>query len=159
MIDIQFADQQESYRVEPDRLVAAARTVLEEEGISHASLSLAIVDDPTIHSLNRQFLQHDYPTDVLSFLLDGDSETISGEVVVSSDTAASAASGYGWTPQDELLLYIIHGVLHLVGYDDHSDADRDEMRSRERHFLRRFGLEPHYDEIGQSGLSSGGGQA
>ena len=68
-------------------------------------LSVAVVDDPTIHELNRQFLDHDYPTDVLSFLLERDGDALEGEVVVSADTRGPRRSN-GWPADDELLLYV-----------------------------------------------------
>jgi len=150
MIDIQLTNQQTACDIEPDRLIAAAQAVLQGEGVSQAAVSLAVVDDGTIHALNRQYLQHDYPTDVLSFLLDESPESFSGEVIVSSDTAAAACSAYGWSAQDELLLYVIHGVLHLVGYNDHTREDRDAMRERERYYLKRFGLDASYDGPAQA---------
>ena len=123
------------------------RQVLAEEGIQRATISLAVVDDPTIHDLNRRFLQHDYPTDVLSFVLDSGPGYVDGEVIVSADTATAAAARYGWTRDDELLLYVIHGALHLVGYDDQTPAAQQAMRDRERLLLRHFGLVPRYDEL------------
>lgn len=142
MFEIEFANRQRHWQPDEQRLVAAARTVLGEQQVTRATISLAVVDDPTIHALNRQYLQHDYPTDVLSFRLDDDPNHLNGEVVVSADTAARQAVDYGWRPDDELLLYVIHGILHLVGYDDKDLEDREMMRQQERHFLARFGLKP-----------------
>ena len=96
----------------------STRAVLSAAGLKEAEVSLAIVDDRTIQQLNRQYLDHDEPTDVLSFLLEREVGRLEGEIVVSRDTAASSAPAYGWTPADELLLYVIHGALHLVGFDD-----------------------------------------
>jgi probable rRNA maturation factor len=121
------------------------RHVLEAEGWQDAEVSLAVVDDPTIHELNRRYLGHDYPTDVLSFLLSDDgARRLEGEVVVSADTAARSAEQFGWTAGDELLLYVIHGTLHLAGYDDQSPDDLARMRDRERTHLAAFGLQPRY---------------
>ncbi len=137
---------QERLAVDRQRLREAVRAILAGEGVSRAEVSLAIVDDPTIHRLNRQFLQHDYATDVLSFLLEESSAPwrIEGEVIASADTAMRSAEEYGWAPADELLLYVVHGTLHLVGYDDHEPDDRTVMRERERHYLAAFGLQPRY---------------
>ena len=70
---------------------------------------------------------------------------LEGEVVVSTETAEAAAPNYEWTPNDELLLYVIHGILHLVGYDDHAPDDCSAMRERERHYMERFGRSPKDD--------------
>ena len=62
-----------------------------------------------IHELNRRYLNHDWPTDVLSFTLDDDDDGLAGEIIVSADTATVAAERYGWKMADEILLYVIHG--------------------------------------------------
>jgi probable rRNA maturation factor len=110
--------------------------------VRSARLSLAVVDDGTIHELNRRFLKHDYPTDVLSFLLERDGDRLEGEVIVSADTAKRVSAEYDWPAADELLLYVIHGTLHLVGHNDTSPSDRAAMRGEERRYLVQFGLDP-----------------
>lgn len=135
MIRVEIANRQKSRPVDKSRLRAAVKAVLTGEGMVDASISLAVVDDPEIHRLNVQFLQHDYPTDVLSFAFDHTDDSVDGEVIVSVDTAARLATELGHSPDDELLLYVVHGTLHLVGYDDHEDEDRAAMRARERHYL------------------------
>ena len=137
--------------VEQELLREAAAAVLRGEGVSAAQLSLAIVDDATSHELNRRYLNHDYPTDVLSFNLDspaadGSEGVLEGEVVVSLDTASRTSREYGWSTADELLLYVVHGVLHLVGYDDKDDASRRDMRQREQFYLQQFGLAARYGD-------------
>jgi probable rRNA maturation factor len=119
--------------------VEAARGVLRDSKFTSATISLAVVDDETIHELNRRYLAHDWPTDVLSFVLDERAGHLEGEIVISADTAASSAAEIGWSPAAEQLLYIIHGALHLVGYDDKTAAGADEMRAAEEGYLRRFG--------------------
>ena len=103
------------------------------------------MDDQSIHTLNRRYLGHDSPTDVLSFLLEKVDDYLEGEVIVSVQTAAARAPRYGWTTADELLLYTIHGVLHLVGYDDRQARARKRMRERESYYLTQFGVEPQAD--------------
>ena len=146
MFEIDFANRQSSHPVNASQLLAAVRLILDEEGFREASISLAVLDDPTIHELNRRYLQHDDATDVLSFVLDSGPGRLEGEVLVSADTAAAASTRFGWTAEDELLLYVIHGTLHLVGYDDQTPADRAAMRDRERSCLAHFQLSPQYDE-------------
>ena len=62
--------------------------------------------------------------------------------MVSVDTASRISPEYGWSTDEELVLYVVHGVLHLVGYDDRSDEDRYQMRERERFYLTELGLSP-----------------
>ena len=84
-------------------------------------------------------LRHRGRTDVLSFLLD-QGDGLEGEVVVAAQTALRTAPHYGWPPHDELLLYVVHGTLHLVGRDDASPAQRAEMRKRETAILEGLGI-------------------
>src|ERR1700754_3755972 len=126
--EVLFSNEQSTHAVDGEHLVAAARAVLQESDFNSAMISLAVVDDPTIHELNRQFLNHDYPTDVLSFALQDDGNHLEGEVIISADTAATAAAELGCTPAAEQLLYVIHGMLHLVGYTDKTRSEAREMR-------------------------------
>ena len=114
--------------------------IVDDAGYDQASISLAIVDDPAIHELNRRYLSHDYVTDVLSFVLDSSEHCLEGEVIVSVDTADRCAGDHSGTTADELLLYVIHGVLHLVGFDDKQEEARAEMRKQEVHYMAKFGV-------------------
>lgn len=132
---VALANQQRRLAVDGALLRRAVESILREEGYHFANVSLAVVDDPAIHRLNRQYLAHDEPTDVLSFLLERGEGTLAGEVIVSADTAARTAPQFHWTAAEELLLYVIHGALHLAGYDDATPAARRTMRRRERYWL------------------------
>ncbi len=145
MIKVAINNQQVTYTVDRAQLKEGVRRVLAGEGIDAAVISLAVVDDATMHGLNRQYLQHDYPTDVLSFLLEEDDERIEGEIIISADYAAREAEHFGWKVQDEMLLYVIHGTLHLAGYDDLEPELKVEMRTKEREYLAMFGLSPKYE--------------
>lgn len=138
MLEIDLSNRQTRHKVESDRLLDAARLVLEGEGISRATLSIAVVSDRAIRPLNRRYLQHDYATDVLSFLLDSGPGWLDGEIIVSADTAAAQAPQYDASAEEELLLYVIHGALHLVGYDDNTPTARKQMLVRQRRYLRRL---------------------
>ncbi len=144
MIHVHVADEQSALEIDHQRLISAVERILQDADIRQAEVSLAIVDDPTIHRLNREYLEHDYPTDVLSFLLDREGDRLEGEVIASTDTAIESAGRFGWRPADELLLYVIHGTLHLVGYDDLSPEPLAAMREAERGYLSQFGLQPRY---------------
>lgn len=99
-------------------------------------LSVALVDDNAIAAINRQFLNHAGPTDVISFDL-GDGL---GEIVVSAERAVLVARQLRRRPQDELALYLVHGLLHLAGFDDRTPAQRRAMRAAERRVLRTVKL-------------------
>jgi len=141
MFTIDVTDNQTTLTFDADRLRQAAEAILRDAGLVRGTLSIAVVDDPTIHELNNEFLQHDYPTDVLSFLLEQETGEIEGEVIVSTDTAVRLAKQLGWPAENELLLYVVHGTLHLVGYEDSSDEERAAMHAAEDKVLAQFSLQ------------------
>jgi len=140
-LHILITNQQSLLAIDMDRMRSVIRLILEDADFPAATLSIAIVDDPTIHRLNRQYLQHDWPTDVLSFPLEQRAGYLEGEVVVSAETAEKVAEQVPWTGPEELLLYVIHGTLHLVGYRDKSPEEVAKMRAAELVYLERAGVE------------------
>lgn len=136
---ISIHSQQEVVEIDRGRMRDIVRTVLEGEGEDNAQISLAFVDNPTIHRLNKQFLEHDEPTDVLSFPMSApNAKQLAGELVLGVEVALEQAEERGHEVLAELALYVIHGLLHLCGYDDHDDEDRAAMREREKHYLRKL---------------------
>jgi probable rRNA maturation factor len=141
MSRISIASPQEIVPIDHARMREAVRSVLASEDEADYEISLAFVDNPTIHRLNQRYLQHDEPTDVLSFpLSEPGARRLAGELVVGVEVAIEQAAARGHDVQIELTLYVIHGLLHLCGYDDHDDVDRAVMRNRERFYLRQLGL-------------------
>lgn len=126
--------------VDSARVELAIKLALSDSDYDDVTVSVAVVDDETIHELNNQFLQHDYPTDVLSFVLEDEPPRLEGEIVVSVDTARQHAAEAVWSPDDELALYIVHGALHLAGYRDKSPGDAAEMRQAEAMVLDQLGI-------------------
>jgi len=137
---IAVSSPQESVPVDRRRLRETARAVLEGEGIADYEISLAFVDNETIHRLNKRYLDHDEPTDVLSFpLSEPSARKLAGELVIGAEVAQTQATERGHDVQAELALYVIHGLLHLCGHDDHTDKDAATMRERERRYLAELG--------------------
>src|SRR2546430_730990 len=133
MSKVSIASPQEVVPLDRGQLRAVARAVLAGENIGAYEISLAFVDNPTIHRLNQQFLDHDEPTDVLTFPLSGPgAKTLEGEIVIGAEVARSQAAERRHDESAELALYVIHGILHLCGYDDTSAAAARRMRDRER---------------------------
>ncbi len=138
---VEISDTQSHLKIDNKALTRLVCSTLAAEGIPRASVSIAIVDDATIHQLNRRHLGHDWPTDVITFpLSDPDDSTLSGELVVSAEMAVDTAKQADVPPWDELALYVVHGLLHLCGYDDAADDDRAAMRRREAEILAIAGL-------------------
>lgn len=139
MIRIDVCNRQNSLAVDESLIREQIETIARDEKFEHGEISVAIVTDGEMHGLNREHLDHDYPTDVLSFVWASDGRSLDGEIIVSADTAIRAAHDFGWSAADELLLYIVHGTLHLTGYRDKSQEERHQMQEREAHYLRLRG--------------------
>ena len=117
---------------------AAVEAVCAGEHVHIASLSVVLADRETVWTVNREWLQHDTPTDVVSFVLDEEAQArgeIDGEIYVDLDMAAERADEFDATPEHEALRYVVHGLLHLVGYDDATDEERAAMRQLEDRYL------------------------
>lgn len=190
--EIDISNSQRSLEVDMADLRRTLQVALQIEQVASAVLSVSIVDNATIHRLNREHLQHDYPTDVISFPLeisspdeyeeededqdadvneDSSDETpnavdvsresalgelpeaaftddalraagcaIEGEIIASAEMACELAAAGRWTPLAELKLYLVHGMLHICGYDDQSPEEQQKMRARERAILSQLGL-------------------
>lgn len=121
------------------RIESAVYAAAAVGGCHECQIGVRVSDDTSIHEINRRFLQHDYPTDVISFPYHLAPPIVEGELVVSIDTAARESVAAGWSIAQELLLYIIHGTLHLVGFDDTEDSSRLKMREAEQTALRNMG--------------------
>jgi probable rRNA maturation factor len=140
MLRVSVANPYE-YPLEFQKLKDAARAVFEGEGVKACKVTLAFVDNAHIHRLNNQFLQHDEPTDVLTFpYSDPGAKTLEGEVVIGYEVAKEYAADRQHDANLELLLYVIHGCLHLCGYTDTDDTGEREMRAKEREYLARLNL-------------------
>jgi probable rRNA maturation factor len=141
MIRVSIASPQEHVAIDRGALRQLVRTVLDGEGVHEAEISLAFVDNATIQQLNQRYLQHDEPTDVLSFpLTAANARKLEGELVIGAEVAKAQAQARGHDVQAELALYVIHGLLHLCSFDDESEAGAKRMRQREQTHLQALGL-------------------
>lgn len=119
----------------------AVAATFAHEGAGEPDVGVVLVNDQVIHELNREHLDHDWPTDCITFDYGDDPapDGLRGEVVASSETALREAVERGTSPRHELLLYVVHGVLHLLGWDDDTPARRDAMNARAAAILREVG--------------------
>lgn len=145
---VEISDRQKVLRVAAEPLKRLMRRALAAEGVAQAELSILLVDDRRMAKLHEQWLGIPGPTDVITFDLTesgaaGPHEAragLQGDIVVSAETARRTSRQLGWTPRQELILYLLHGLLHLTGYDDILPADRRAMRAREKSLLQQLGL-------------------
>ncbi len=94
--------------------------------------------DEALLDINQRRLCHDFYTDIVTFPLTDSGDVISSEFCISLDRIAENCLNFGRSFESELLRVIIHGVLHLIGYDDHTDEERSRMREKEEECLRQF---------------------
>ena len=127
--------------VDAARVEAAVRHVLREEGVDAAEISVALVSDVEIASLNEDYLQHEGPTDVISFALHEQGESPLGDIYVGIEQATRQAAEFGATPSEEVLRLAIHGTLHVLGWEHPEGAGRteSEMFARQEELLRGLG--------------------
>ncbi|MEN3027559.1 MAG: rRNA maturation RNase YbeY [Chlorobiota bacterium] len=114
----------------------AVRFVLQQEGVSTATVRIVLADDQTIQELNRQYLQHDYPTDVLTFVLAP--TPLEAEIYIGVQQAQRQAEEYSVPLAEELIRLSIHGTLHALGYDDQTASQRQRMEAQQERYLRAF---------------------
>lgn len=161
MIDVFAADEQRDAPVPIEALVELTRAVLADRGLRGGTeVSLLFVDEGTIAALNERFLQHEGPTDVLSFPVEDELETsgrfpdsggtgpgtrpkpelplLLGDVVICPAVAARQAVEHGVAIEDELALLVVHGTLHLLGMDHEKDDEADRMERLEQDLLDRY---------------------
>ncbi|MGQ9631248.1 MAG: rRNA maturation RNase YbeY [bacterium] len=140
-------------KIDYSKLKRAASAALKFEGVGRAEVSVLLTDDEEIRSLNRRYRGVDRPTDVLAFAMgecrSAAPDDILGDVVISVDTAQRQAEELGHSLERELEILLIHGILHLLGYDH--DADGGEMAEREAKILGQVSNLPYlYPREGES---------
>ena len=110
------------------------KTVAGSEMKRIEDINIIFCSDPYILEVNLKYLQHDYFTDIITFdYCEGDK--LSGDLFISIDSVRENSIFYGTEFEDELNRVMVHGLLHLIGYDDHSDTDIAQMRAKENYYL------------------------
>lgn len=143
--EVQIKNEAPKYRVGKARVLKAASGILKSLGWKKAGLSLWLVTDKKIRTLNRKHLGHDYATDVISFSqIEGEKIQMPGtipflgDIVISLDTTARQAEEFGNGFFYELAFYICHGVLHLMGYSDATPAKARAMEKKQTAVLKKL---------------------
>ena len=111
------------------------KAVAEGEGKQLGDISIIFCSDNYLLDVNKKYLQHNYYTDIITFdYCEGN--RLSGDLFISVDSVRLNAAEYGTSFEDELNRVIVHGLLHLMGYDDHTDDDITQMRAKENACLQ-----------------------
>ena len=140
-----FVANEQPRSVDESALSTLARHALESEDLDDGvELSVLLVDAPHIRQLNARFAGDDHPTDVLSFPMgeDDENDDVLGDVVLCPDVAQRNAERLGHSLDLELNVLLVHGILHLLGYDHQDRDDRAEMETRMRAILESFSPSP-----------------
>ena len=142
MIRIEVANMQDELAVKGSEIKKIVKNVLKREKVQNAEISVALVDNERIAQINERYREDSDPTDVLSFLLEEDIDgkgTMLADVIASCEMAKTNANKLSISPQAEIMNYIIHGLLHVLGYDDDTIKSRNKMNKLQRAVLEDFG--------------------
>jgi probable rRNA maturation factor len=138
-MDIQFFFTDQKFSLaERTKLKKFIQSIFRKEKTSAASLTYVFCSDPYLLDINKQFLQHDYYTDIITFDLSSTKGLIVGEVYISIDRVRDNAGQLGNTIKNELHRVIFHGALHLCGYKDKKPVDEKAMRAAEEKYLKLY---------------------
>lgn len=146
---VEVANRQRRLRISDRWVAKLVRQACDVIGIDEAEITVVLVADRAMAAFNKEWLDHEGPTDVITFGLSELTKTgekwpgvLSGDIVVSTQTAERVAAELGWSPRHETAYYIVHGLLHLAGYDDRTPAVRATMRRQEKRVMAALGLPP-----------------
>lgn len=128
-----------SFKLPVKRLKKLVKSILNGEGLDYKEVGIIFADDNFIYDINKQFLNHDYPTDVISFDLSDESGKVA-EIYISIDRAIHQAKIYKVELQNELARLTAHGLLHLAGFNDRTRSEKLKMRKIENHYIKSVGF-------------------
>ena len=135
---VEIANLQKHYEIKSSKIKRVVKEVLGKEG-KGAKLSIAFVDDKEIKKLNKRYFDTDEVTDVIAFPLSNHKTFLRGEIIVSVETAVNTAGRGSINIEGEIILYVVHGLLHLLGYSDGNKNDAKIMHEKESRILKILG--------------------
>lgn len=130
-MNVSIANLQNKFPIPQNKITRLVIKAAKHLKLKREELSVVFVGRQRMRTINRTHLKHDYVTDVITF----DYKT-SGEIIICPSVASSNARRFDSSLERELLLYVVHGLLHLAGYDDHAPADIARMRAKEEELMR-----------------------
>ena len=138
MLTVNISSSQTALRVPRKKITALVEFVASVESTRLDEVDIAIVTARRIAALNRRYLRHTGATDVLSFDLSAPGAAMIVQLIVCGDVAVREARSRRVGPQRELMLYIVHGLLHVMGYDDTTPQAAEKMHARQEELLEAF---------------------
>ncbi len=135
---VEIANLQKHYEINKSKIKKVVKLVLDKE-VKSARLSIAFVDNEEIKRLNERFLGSNEATDVIAFPLNDKETILSGEIVISVETAVQVANRKNSNIEGEIILYLVHGILHLLGYNDDNKKNAKIMHKKESEILAVLG--------------------
>jgi probable rRNA maturation factor len=156
-MEVLISNEQKAVDINIDSIKAIALEIMKFEGSpENSQLSMVFCDDEAIKELNNDFRGKNEPTDVLSFPMELENFVpeirMLGDIVISTDTALRQAKDYNHSVESEIIILLIHGLLHLHGYDHIKEDDYKKMRSREAEILKHLCDIKKFSEL--DGISS-----
>ncbi|MBF0521598.1 MAG: rRNA maturation RNase YbeY [Candidatus Omnitrophica bacterium] len=147
-MEVTVQNHQKKLSLNCPQITRNATKILQHEELEHATLALVFVTGQKIRALNKKYLHQSVTTDVLAFegsgplgneKPGGKRPCLYGDIIISTDAVLQNSRIYRTTPSYELTLYIAHGILHLLGYDDHKKIDIQKMRAKEKEVMEFLG--------------------
>ncbi|KKM73104.1 hypothetical protein LCGC14_1413810 [marine sediment metagenome] len=135
---VEIANLQKHYEINKSKIRKVVKVVLNKE-VKSAKLSIAFVDNEEIKRLNERFLGSNEVTDVIAFPLNNKEDILSGEIVISVETAVEVANRKKSNVEGEIILYLVHGILHLLGHNDKNKKNAKIMHEKESEILAFLG--------------------
>ena len=124
-----------------DRIKSCINTILIDHKMENSFIHFVIVNDELLSKMKKKYFNMDVYTDVMAFNLEDEGKDIDGEIYISWDRILDNASKFEIIPNDEFKRIVIHGVLHLIGYDDQTDKDKSKMKELENLYMSRYEMD------------------
>ncbi len=133
-----FSEETQFVLRQKRKITAWLQSVIQQEAHQLDGLTFVFCSDGYLHAKNKTYLNHDTLTDILTFDYATKAKTILGDIYISIERVRDNAKQYQTKPQEELYMVMVHGLLHLLGYDDHTAADTRIMREKERWYVAQL---------------------
>ena len=137
-ISVSCADEIFKIPFKSKEIRAGIQMVCDGEGVKKGSVGIIFANSSKIKELNERFLDHNYSTDVIAFELQEPGDDLEGEIYVCYEVAETQACDFGVSFQEELLRLMLHGMLHLAGYDDKEDREKERMSVKGEYYIRQL---------------------